>query len=187
MKHVEDTDLAARAQSGDRDAFGELVSRYAGPARRAARAVLLDDDDADDAAQDGFLSAWRNFDRYDPERPFGPWLVRIVANAAMDRVRRRKVRRAEVPGPALSSSEPDPATVTERSALGEALRNALVELPDRQRTAVLMFDVEGYSAAEIGKALGIPEGTVRSDVFHARRALRLLLTDWHEGNEGGRA
>lgn len=184
MKHVEDTDLAARAQSGDRDAFGELVGRFAGQARRAARAVLLDDDEADDAAQDGFLSAWRHIDRYDPERPFGPWLVRIVTNAAMDRVRRRKVRRAEVLGPTLSSSGPDPATVTERAALGEALRKALAELPDRQRTAVLMFDVEGYSAAEIGKALEIPEGTVRSDVFHARRALRHLLTDWKEGNGG---
>ncbi|MEX0692309.1 MAG: sigma-70 family RNA polymerase sigma factor [Gemmatimonadales bacterium] len=183
MKHVEDAVLATRSQAGHRDAFGELVSRYAGAARRAARAVLLDDDEADDAAQDGFLSAWRNISRFDPARPFGPWLLRIVANAATDRLRRRRVRRAEVLGPTLSSSDPSPAKETERLALGDALRAALAELPERQRTAVVLFDVEGYSAAEIGRALKIPEGTVRSDVFHARRALRRLLADWHD--EGG--
>lgn len=183
MKHVEDLDLAVRAQSGDQDAFGELVGRYAGQARRAARAILLDDDEADDAAQDGFLNAWLRIAQYDTARPFGPWLVRIVANAATDRHRRRKVRRAEQLGPALSSSGPDPARATEQSVLGGALREALADLPERQRTAIVLFDVEGYSAAEIGKALGVPEGTVRSDVFHARRTLRRLLADWHD--EGG--
>ena len=67
-----------------------------------------------------------------------------------------------------------------RSELGERLRTALGELPERRRTAVVLFDVEGYSHAEIAGILGIPEGTVRSEVFHARRRLRTLLADWKE-------
>ena len=64
--------------------------------------------------------------------------------------------------------------------LCERLRVALAQLPERRRLAVVLFDVEGYSHAEIADILGIPEGTARSEVFHARRALRVLLQDWKE-------
>ena len=91
----EDKGLVAKTLAGERDAFGVLVERYAAQARRVARAVLGDPDDADDAAQDGFLSALVKLGQYDDRRPFGPWLMRIVANAATDRRRRSNVRRAE--------------------------------------------------------------------------------------------
>src|SRR5256885_16981946 len=91
--------LVERVRAGDRAAFGVLAERYAGVARRVARAVLGDPDDADDAAQDGLLSALVKLDQYDPRRPFGPWLLRIVANAATDRRRRRTVRRGAAPPP----------------------------------------------------------------------------------------
>src|SRR5881396_1725169 len=175
-----EADLVARALAGDRAAFGLLVERYAGVARRVARAVLGDPDDADDAAQDGLLSALVKLEQYDPRRPFGPWLLRIVANAATDRRRRRKVRQAEPLDPALAAGGPRPDTVAERRELSEQLRRALAELPERRRIAVVLFDVEGYAHAEIAHILGIPEGTVRSEVFHARRRLRVLLGDWKE-------
>src|ERR1051325_4237880 len=89
---VQDAELAARAGAGDRAAFGALVERYAGQARRLARSILGNAEDADDAAQDGFLAALKALERYDPSRPFGPWLLCIVANAASDRRRRLKVR-----------------------------------------------------------------------------------------------
>ena len=143
-----------------------------------ARAVLGDPDEADDAAQDGFLSALVKLGQYDARRPFGPWLMRIVANAATDRRRRRQVRKVEPLDPGLVGGGPRPDTEAVRSELGEHLRAALAELPPRRRTAVVLFDVEGYSHAEIAEMLGIPEGTVRSEVFHARRRLRALLADW---------
>jgi RNA polymerase sigma-70 factor (ECF subfamily) len=170
--------LVARARAGDRGAFGVLVGRYAAAARRVARAVLGDPDDADDAAQDGLLSALVKLDQYDPSRPFGPWLLRIVANAATDRRRRRRVRRVEPLDPALVAGGTRPDTTVERRALGQRLREALAALPERRRLALVLFDVEGYSHAEIAAILGIPEGTVRSEVFHARRLLRPLLADW---------
>jgi RNA polymerase sigma-70 factor (ECF subfamily) len=173
-----EADLVARTLSGERAAFGVLVERYAPQARRVARAVLGDSDEADDAAQDGFLSALVKLGQYDARRPFGPWLMRIVANAATDRRRRRQVRRVEPLDPGLVGGGPRPDTEAVRSELGEHLRAALAELPPRRRTAVVLFDVEGYSHAEIAEMLGIPEGTVRSEVFHARRRLRALLADW---------
>lgn len=174
---VADTDLVARAIAGDKAAFGLLVERYAGQARRIARAILGDPDEADDAAQDGFLSALVKLAQYDARRPFGPWLLRIVANAATDRRRRRQVRRAEPLDAALVGGGPRPDADAVRSELAERLRAALAELPTRRRTAVVLFDVEGYAHAEIAEILGIPEGTVRSEVFHARRRLRTLLAD----------
>ena len=176
----DEADLVVRAAAGNRSAFGVLVERYAGVARRVARAVLGNPEDADDAAQDAMLSALVKLDQYDPRRPFGPWLLRIVANAATDRRRRRTVRRVEPLDAALTAGGPRPDTTAERRALGERLRQALAELPERRRVAVVLFDVEGYSHAEIAAVLGIPEGTVRSEVFHARRRLRALLADWKE-------
>src|SRR6266540_1545660 len=177
---VAEAALVARTLSGDKAAFGLLVQRYAPQARRVARAVLGDADEADDAAQDGFLSALVKLEQYDARRPFGPWLLRIVANAATDRRRRRTVRRVEPLDVGLTAGGPRPDTTAERRALNERLRQALAELPERRRIAVVLFDVEGYSHGEIATVLGIPEGTVRSEVFHARRRLRVLLADWKE-------
>jgi RNA polymerase sigma-70 factor (ECF subfamily) len=173
---VTDAELAALAGAGDGDAFGTLVERYAPAVRRVTRALLRDPEDADDATQEGFLSAWRHIGRYDPARPFGPWLMRIALNAAQDLRRRRRVRQTDpIPYDARSADE-GPDLATERALLRERLDRALSALPPRQRIAVVLFDAEGYSHAEVAEVLGIPEGTVRSDVFHGRRALRAHLT-----------
>src|SRR5256714_6232395 len=143
IEHGDEAALVARALAGDRAAFGVLVERYAAPARRVARAVLADPDDADDAAQDALLAALVKLQQYDPRRPFGPWLMRIVANAATDRRRRRNVRQAEPLDAALVGGGPRPDVVAMRSELSARLRTALGELPERRRTAVVLFDVQG--------------------------------------------
>lgn len=167
---------AAQALAGDAEAFGVLIQRYAGTARRVARAILADPEDADDAAQDAFLTAWRKLEQYDPKRPFRPWFLRIVANTARDIRRARRVRETQPIAPGLASTEASPAEETERSLLRAQLDTALASLPERQRLAVVMFDVEGYAHADIAEILGVPEGTVRSLVFHGRRALRKALS-----------
>ncbi len=179
-----DGELVARTLAGEQAAFGILVERYAASVRRVARAVLGDPDDADDASQDALLAALGKLRQYDPRRPFGPWLMRIAANAATDRRRRRRVRRTEPLDGNVVAGGTLPDAETNRRVLGQRLRDALSQLPERRRVAVVLFDVEGYSHAEIGRVLGIPEGTVRSEVFHARRALRSLLADWREDGSG---
>jgi RNA polymerase sigma-70 factor, ECF subfamily len=176
--------LVARALAGDRTALGVLVTRFAAPVRRLAAAILRDADEAEDAAQDGVLQALVKLDRYDPTRPFGPWLMRIVANAAIDRRRRRAVRDTSELDEALVGGGPLPDVEVDRLALRQRLALALDRLPERYRVAVVLFDVEGYSQAEIAEILGVAPGTVRSAVFHARRRLRRWLEDRKEDGTG---
>jgi RNA polymerase sigma-70 factor (ECF subfamily) len=137
--------------------------------------VTGDDHDADDAAQEAFLSALDRIETYDRGRPFGPWLMRIATNAAIDLLRRQTVRRAEVLPETARSPGRSPEADAAVAEMRERIRVALAALPERQRMAVVLFDVEGYPHADIAGMLGIPEGTARSDVFHGRRALRQAL------------
>jgi len=174
--------LIAAAKKGDQKAFGALVDRYTGVVRRVARSILENGFDADDAAQDAFLLAWRNLERFDAKRPFRPWLMRIAVNAATDLYRRRKVRHASALPETLEDRAAGPDRETDRALLRERLSEALSELSERQRAAVTMFDGEGYSHADIAEIMDVPVGTVRSLVFHARRALREALAPYRGGS-----
>jgi len=152
-----------------------LVTRYQESVRRVTRAVTGNAADGDDAAQEAFLSALDRIETFDRSRPFGPWLLRVASNAAIDMVRRRAVRAAVPLEPYVAATGPGPAADAESAEIRAELAAALAQLPPRQRAAVTLFDVEGYAHAEIAAMLGVPEGTVRSDVFHARRTLRRAL------------
>lgn len=162
------------AQGGDAAAFAGLVRLHQRRAYVVARAIVLTHEDAEDAVQEGFLHAYRALDRFRPEQAFGAWLHRIVANAALDIARRRKVRDADELPETVASPGPrrDPA---ESGELRERLRAGLALLGERQRAVIVLHDVEGFKHAEIGAMLGIPEGTARSDLHHARAALRRSL------------
>lgn len=164
--------LVLAAQAGDHEAFAGLVRRHQRRAYAVARAIVLSHDDAEDAVQEGFLHAFRALDRFRPEQAFGAWLHRIVANAALDIARRRKVRDADELPETLASPHRDPAEADELRA---RLARALDTLSARQRAVIVLHDVEGFKHAEIGALLGIPEGTARSDLHHARTHLRRQL------------
>ena len=160
------------AQRGEGEAFSELVRR---PQRRAyavARAIVANHEDAEDAVQEAFLHAYRALARFQPDQAFGAWLHRIVANAALDITRRRKVREADELPETVASPFRDPAESLE---LRTRLQEALARLPARQRAVIVLHDVEGFRHAEIGGLLGIPEGTARSDLHYARSHLREVL------------
>ncbi|HJU69121.1 MAG TPA: sigma-70 family RNA polymerase sigma factor [Gemmatimonadaceae bacterium] len=167
-------ELVLSAQRGSREAFAELVRAHQRRAYAVARAIVLDHHDAEDAVQDGFLHAYRALSRFRPGEPFGAWLHRIVANAALDLQRRRKVRTAGTLPETVALPFHDPA---ESDELRRRLSAALQRLTDRQRSVIVLHDVEGFRHAEIGEMLGIPEGTARSDLHHARATLRRLLSD----------
>ena len=104
-------------------------------------------------------------------------------NAAADLRRKRRVRTTEqIPASTLSDSA-SPEEETDRVLFSARLESALAGLPERQRAAVVLFDAEGYAHADIAEMLGVPEGTVRSDVFHARRALRQALAAFKEADQ----
>jgi RNA polymerase sigma-70 factor (ECF subfamily) len=173
----EERALAKAARGGDQSAFAGLVRLHQRRAYLVARAIVTVHEDAEDAVQDGFVRAYQAIDRFDPSQSFGPWLNRIVANAALDIARRRKVRSTDELTDALRSPFRDPA---EDAELKGRLVEALAQLPERARSVIVMHDVEGFTHAEIGEMLGIPGGTARSDLHHARLKLRGLLKDLKE-------
>lgn len=169
---ADEKDLVLAAQRGEQAAFSELVRRHQRRAYAVARAIVINHEDAEDAVQEAFLHAYRAIDRFLPDQAFGAWLHRIVANAALDVTRRRKVRDADELPETVASPFRDPA---EKGELRARLTEALNTLPARQRAVIVLHDVEGYKHAEIGQMLDIPEGTARSDLHYARSQLRQVL------------
>lgn len=165
--------LVVAAQRGEAEAFAALVRLHQRRAYAVARSIVLTHEDAEDAVQEGFLHAYRALDRFLPDQAFGAWLHRIVANAALDITRRKKVRDAEMLSDTIASPFRDPA---ESDELRRRLTGALATLGERQRSVIVLHDVEGFKHAEIGRMLGIPEGTARSDLHHARARLRQALS-----------
>ena len=170
----EEHELVSRAKAGDGEGFSGLVRIHQRRAYLVARAVVMTHEDAEDAVQEGFLRAYQALDRFDAGQSFGAWLNRIVANAALDLSRRRKVRAADELSDTYASAFRDPA---EDRELSERLRAALATLPERARAVLVLHDIEGFTHAEIGELLGIPGGTARSDLHHARQKLKGLLAN----------
>lgn len=169
--------LVQRAQAGDLEAFSELVKRYQKRVFHAVWKVVRDMHLADDLSQEVFLKAHRSLPRLKDARTFGGWLHRIALNHALDRKRKLARRKDhEVSGGEFSWIQaPTDARLTELTQDVEGLRSALEQaleaLPKKQRQAFeLSLDPE-MDHLEIAKVLGIPKGTVKSRVFHARKAL----------------
>jgi RNA polymerase sigma-70 factor (ECF subfamily) len=181
-----DTDarLVRRARDGDRAAYETLVRRYLNTAYAVALAELGDPGDAEDAVQDSFITALERLDDCRDPAAFAAWLRRIVRNRARSVRRRERVRETEsLDSAGSAASLRDPGRDLERSELRRRLESALARLTEVQRRVVLMHDVEGYRHREIAVELDIPEGTVRSHLFFARRALREQLGDaGHRGH-----
>jgi RNA polymerase sigma-70 factor, ECF subfamily len=171
-----DADLVARAQDGDTGAFESLVKRHIRAAHAVAFAVLAERADADDAVQDGFLSALQHLDSCWPAEKFRAWLLTIVRNRAFDLKRRGRVRSVEMLEEGTAHThEPSPLEMAERSELNARLTAAIDTLTDTQREVLMMHDVEGWKHADIAELLGLAASTVRVHLLHARRRLRTQL------------
>ena len=146
---------------------------------RVAYGVLRDADDALDVTQDAFARAWERWDQYDSQRPLRAWLHGIVVNLALDRLRRRRVRRLAIPaigesfqrGPAAGRSLDPADTVARRQVVEEAL----AMLPGRTRAILELRHYYGYDYAQIGGFVGMNGGTVGSTLSRAHAELRLRL------------
>jgi RNA polymerase sigma-70 factor (ECF subfamily) len=170
-----DAQLLAAHVAGDQHAFGELVRRHRDRMWAVALRTLRDPEEAADALQDAFISAFRAAGSFRAESQVTTWLHRIVVNACLDRVRRRSAR-ATTPLPDSGPNEP----AVPRDAMSDretqlAVSHALGTLPIEQRAAIVLVDVEGYSVAETAAILGVAEGTVKSRCARGRAKLAVLL------------
>jgi RNA polymerase sigma-70 factor (ECF subfamily) len=172
--------LIARARRGDPSAFEEIVRLYQRRVYGVALRIVRAHDVADDVTQEAFLRAWRSLDRFDLERPFGPWVCRIAANLAVNHVRSPRAREEGLPdGHAETrSSGPGPIDALLDAEGARVLEAAMGQLPQEQRAVLVLRVVEDLSYAEIAETLGISPGTVMSRLFRARERLALALSPY---------
>ncbi len=177
-----DAELVERARKGEALAFEEIVRRHEATTRAVGYALVGDWAEAEDLAQETFLRAFRNLDLLaDPEK-LAPWLRRIAFGVCIDWVRtfRPQLYRLESEGDAdatlaVVSADPSALDHIERDELAARVMRALAELPQRYRTPLTMYHIDGLSHDKVARALDVPVGTVRSLVARARRKLARVL------------
>lgn len=186
---VDESELVARLRAGEDAAFEELVGAYAGRMLAATRRILRSEDDAQDAVQEAFLSAFKALDRFQGESRLGTWLHRIAINAALMKLRSQKRRReVDVDGLLPRFREPDghheiapkgwspPADDRlEREETRAVVRAHIDQLPDNYRLALVLRDIEELSTEEVAEHLGVTVNAAKIRVHRARQALRTLL------------
>ena len=180
--------LIERSLQGDLDAFNQLVIEYQGLGYSVAYRLLDDGDSAADALQDSFIKAFRALGNY-RGGSFKSWLMRIVVNTCYDHIRSRQRRRTDslddMPVeeeyiPELTDRSESPQEFAERRELQALISAAFTELPEVQRTAIVLCDVEGYAYEEIAEITSVAVGTVKSRISRARSRVRDYLSQHSE-------
>lgn len=155
---------------GEQRLFEDLLAEYERPILRLCYRLLGNMADAQDAAQEVFLKAHRNLDRYDRGRSASPWLYQIAVNTCRDQFRRQRPALEIVPGRVITPEEEAQA-----GQQREILQRALRELPPKEREALVLRELEGLATAEVAVLLGSTEETVRSQVSHAKAKLKVFV------------
>ena len=177
-------ELLTKAAKGSREAFGELVRRYEKKVLTLSNRLCGNPDDGADAAQEAFVSAWQGLPRFRGDANFSTWLYRLTSNACMDLLRRRQRRDAHA-GASLNDEEapldipdaaPTPQELVERRELRQEVRDALQTLSPEHRQILILREIHQLSYEEIGQALSLDAGTVKSRIHRARESLRKILT-----------
>jgi len=166
-----DRELAALAAAGDDDAFAELVRRHERRVYNLALRMLGRSEDARDAAQDAFVSCYRNLSKFRGDAAFSTWLHRIAVNACYDALRRRREMLGldEAPEPPPAPDHGDAVTTS------VDVRRALLAVPEEFRTVLVLHDIQDLGYDEIARILEVPVGTVKSRLHRARLALGRVL------------
>jgi RNA polymerase sigma-70 factor (ECF subfamily) len=177
--------LLERAVAGDHAAFEQILVRHERRVMTVAWRLLGNVNDAQDAAQEVFIRAFRYLHRFDIQKPFEPWLIRMTVNVCRSFGRRKENREklfSEIDwpdaAPALISEKDDPFFQAAAEQQRKILRGVLADLPEKERTALILRNIEGFSTAEVAEILGSSEATVRVQVSSAivkiRRAIRRI-------------
>lgn len=169
-------DWVQAAMEGDQDAFAELVYTYQDAVYNLCYRLLSERTEAEDAAQEAFLRAYLNLQRYDPSRSFKTWLLTIASNHCIDRLRRRRMQWLSIedemlPGLSLSSDEPEPEDAAMTKEQKTAIQGLLDQLNPEYRAAVVLRYWYDYSYSEIADILDTTESAIKSRLFRARQIL----------------
>ncbi len=183
---LDETDLIARLRAGEEQAYETLVRAHSPRMLAVARRFLGDGDDAHDAVQEAFISAFRAMERFEGSARLSTWLHRIVVNAALMKLRSRRRKPEQSIDELLPTflsdghqAEPavpwKPIDALVRREARDLVRHSIDQLPESYRTVILMRDIEELDTAETAEELGVSPGVVKTRLHRARQALRKLL------------
>jgi RNA polymerase sigma-70 factor (ECF subfamily) len=178
-----DEELVRACQAGESSAFDILVARWEDKIRGAAYRLLGSQEEAQDAAQEAFLKAYRGLPRFKQEARFSSWLYQIALNLCRDRLRRRKGRTMvslevlEEVGPVIAAGGPGALDLVQQQDLARTVRRAIGELSEEQREVVILKEYQGLTFLEIAQALDLPLSTVKTRLYRGLGQLRLHLED----------
>jgi RNA polymerase sigma-70 factor, ECF subfamily len=189
----EEARLLARAREGDVDAFADFIRLFERRVRALLGRLLDDERDVDEAAQDTFVQAWRNLDRYRGEAAPFTWLYRIAVNEALQRTRKKRLDTRSldaVPGleleiEACTGGPPSTDLEAESREVLSFVAGRIRALPFDYRAPLVLRDVEGWTNEEVADALGVSVPAAKSRIHRARMQLRQELEVWQRGREGG--
>ena len=188
----DDRRLIAECLGGQRDAFGDLVSRYQARLYNAALRLVQSPDDAADVVQDAFLSAFQALHTFKGDAEFFTWLYRIAFNTAISLKRKKRPAVSLETHKSEAGIDPDdpseyvkPGAALERTEDERQLGDAIARLSPEHREVLLLKDIEGLKYEDIAELLGVPIGTIRSRLHRARLELRDLLVPLEERTEQG--
>ena len=173
-------ELILKVKTGDARFYEPLVRAYEPSGLRLSVAMMGNTEDAQDALQEAFVKAFRSLHRFDLRQPFGPWFFQILRNQCRDMLRSRQARfKVETLDERLEArpadSEKGPERAHQRGRARERLWKGLEQIGDEHREILVHKELEGFRYSEIAQILEIPEGTVASRLYHARRALKQAL------------
>jgi len=165
--------LLERAKAGDLEAFDQLMRANEKQVLGTALRLMGNLEDAQDAAQEAFLRLYKSLNRLPDIQEIKPWLYRVTVNVCNDMHRARRRRGWEpLSGPELASSQPDPELAWVHQERSRLVEMALKTLPEKERAAVVLRDMQGLSTREVAEILGSSEVTVRSQICVARGKLK---------------
>jgi len=170
---VSETEVIRSAQSGDRNAFSELVRIHARGVFNVVYRMCGDALIAEDAAQETFIRAWQNLSSYRPQTPLRNWLYRIAFNAGMDMLRKEKrILPNAIEDLNLTDGQPSLESQVSQQERTQLVQKAILSLPDASRAVLVLREYEDMSYQEISATLDIPVGTVMSRLNYARKLLK---------------
>ena len=170
-----DVDLVERCRAGDVDAFAALYSEQAPRLFALTRRMGGSAEEGEDLLQEIFLQAYRKLDSFKGDASIGTWLYRLALNHCLDYVRGRRARMDKITETLDSETAQEPVARRDTPIARIDLDRAIERLPEGCREAFVLHDVEGFDHREVGRMLGIAEGTSKSQVFKARMKLRAML------------
>lgn len=187
MEPTTDEELVQATLDGDHDAYGALVERYQGRLVNYLYRLVRNTDDAHDVAQEVFIKVYRALDRFDPRYRFSTWLFRVGQNAAIDRIRKRRLKLVSLhrqddgeEGRDWELPSPDRGPYREVRNLerGEAIHRAIANLPDEYRELISLRHFGELSYDEIAQLKEMPLGTVKNKLFRGRQMLKEQLAEF---------